>query len=245
MIDKIEGIVVGEKSHGETSKIIEIITKEHGVIGVIAKGAKSLKSDFRTTTTKLTYGYFYMNYKEGKLSVLTNVDVITNFLNIQKDITRISYATYMLDLVDQVIRQNSDKRVFDNLIASLNKIDEQFDPVMIASILELKCLDYLGVMPILNGCSICGSKTNLVTLSSDRGGYVCKNCLTNEKIVSEKTMKLIRLFYYVDISKISTLEVSNESKKEIQLFLEQYYDRYTGLYLKSKSLLNQLNKLNV
>jgi DNA repair protein RecO (recombination protein O) len=53
------------------------------------------------------------------------------------------------------------------------------------------------------------------------------------------------MFYYVDISKISSLEISNDSKKEIHLFLEQYYDRYTGLYLKSKSLLNQLNKLNV
>lgn len=245
MIDKIEGIVVGERPHGETSKIIQLLTKEYGVIGVIAKGARNLKSDFRTTTTKLTYGYFYMNYKEGKLSVLTSVDVIMNFLNIQKDITRISYASYMLDLVEQVTRQNIDKRIFENLLASLIKIDEEFDPVMISSILELKCLDYLGVMPMLDGCSTCGSKTNLVTLSSDRGGYVCKNCLTNEKIVSEKTMKLIRMFYYVDISKISSLEISNESKKEIQFFLEQYYDRYTGLYLKSKSLINQLNKLNV
>lgn len=245
MIDKIEGIVVGERAHGETSKIIQILTKEYGVIGVIAKGARSLKSNLRTTTTKLTYGYFYMNYKEGKLSILTSVDVISNFPNIQKDIMKISYASYMLDLGEQVMRQNIDDRIFDNLLASLTKVNEGFDPVIISSILELKCLDYLGVMPILNGCSICGSKTNLVTLSSDRGGYVCQNCLTTEKIVSEKTMKLIRMFYYVDISKITVLEISNESKKEIHFFLDQYYDRYTGLYLKSKSLLSQLNKLNV
>lgn len=245
MIDKIEGIVVGERAHGETSKIIQILTKEYGVIGVIAKGARSLKSNLRTTTTKLTYGYFYMNYKEGKLSILTSVDVISNFSNIQKDIMKISYASYMLDLGEQVMRQNIDDRIFDNLLASLTKVNEGFNPVIISSILELKCLDYLGVMPILNGCSICGSKTNLVTLSSDRGGYVCQNCLTTEKIVSEKTMKLIRMFYYVDISKITVLEISNESKKEIHFFLDQYYDRYTGLYLKSKSLLSQLNKLNV
>lgn len=245
MIEKIEGIVVGERAHGETSKIIQILTKDYGVIGVIAKGARSLKSNLRTTTAKLTYGYFYMNYKEDKLSILTNVDVISSFLNIQKDIIKISYASYIIDLAEQVMRQNIDERIFDNLLSSLMKIDEGFDPIIISSILELKCLDYLGVMPILNGCSICGSKTNLVTLSSDRGGYVCKNCLTTEKIVSEKTMKLMRMFYYVDISKISSLEISNESKKEIHLFLEHYYDRYTGLYLKSKSLLNQLNKLNV
>jgi len=245
MVDKIEGIVVGEKAHGETSKIIQLLTKEYGVIGVIAKGARKLKSDLRSSTAKLTHGYFYMNYKEGKLSILTNVDVISSFRNIQKDITKISYASYMLDLSEQVTRQNQDERIFDNLLASLTKIEDGFDPIIICSILELKYLDYLGVMPILNGCSICGSKTNLVTLSSDRGGYVCKNCLTNEKIVSEKTMKLMRMFYYVDISKISVLEIGNDSKREIHSFLDQYYDRYTGLYLKSKSLLNQINKINM
>jgi len=243
MIDKIEGIVVSERAHGETSKIIQILTKEYGIIGVIAKGARKLKSDFRSSTTKLVHGYFYMNYKEDKLSILTGVDVITNFRNIQKDITKISYASYMLDLAEQVMKQNYDDRIYDNLISALNKVEADFDPIIICSILELKYLDYLGVMPILDGCSICGTKTDLVTLSSDRGGYVCKNCLTTERIVSEKTMKLIRMFYYVDISKISTLEISSDSKKEIHSFLEQYYDRYTGLYLKSKSLLNQLNKL--
>lgn len=243
MIDKIEGIVVSERAHGETSKIIQILTKDYGVIGVIAKGARTLKSDFRSSTTKLIHGYFYMNYKENKLSILTSVDVISNFRNIQKDIMKISYASYMLDLAGQVMKQNPDERVYSNLLSALNKIDNNFDPVIICSILELKYLDYLGVMPILDGCAICGSKTNLVTLSSDKGGYVCRDCLTTERIVSEKTMKLIRMFYYVDISKISSLEISGDSKKEIHSFLDQYYDRYTGLYLKSKSLLSQLNKL--
>lgn len=245
MIDKIEGIVISERVHGETSKIINILTREYGIIGVIAKGARKLKSDIRTSTSKLVHGYFYMNYKEGKLSILTSVDVISSFRNIQTDIERISYASYILDLTEQVARHNPDAECFDNLLAALNKIDEGFEPSVICSILELKYLEYLGVMPILDGCSICGSKTNLVTLSSDRGGYICKGCLTNEKIVSEKTMKLIRMFYYVDISKITSLEISNDSKREIHMFLDQYYDRYTGLYLKSKSLLNQINKINM
>lgn len=245
MIDKIEGIVISERVHGETSKIINILTREYGIIGVIAKGARKLKSDIRTSTSKLVYGYFYMNYKEGKLSILTSVDVLSSFRNIQTDIERISYASYILDLTEQVVRHNPDANCFDNLLAALTKIDEGFDSSVICSILELKFLEYLGVMPILDGCSICGAKTNLITLSSDRGGYICKNCLTNEKIVSEKTMKLIRMFYYVDISKITSLEISNDSKREIHMFLDQYYDRYTGLYLKSKSLLNQINKINM
>ena len=51
------------------------------------------------------------------------------------------------------------------------------------------------------------------------------------------------MFYYVDINKISKLEISNKIKMEINDFLDEYYDKYTGLYLKTKSFLKNLNKL--
>ena len=129
------------------------------------------------------------------------------------------------------------------LIESLEKINDSYDPLVITNILELKYLEYLGVMPVLDKCSICGSNKGIATLSSYSGGYVCNNCLTNEKIVSEKTIKIIRMFFYVDISKISNIDISNLVKKEINDFLDDYYDRYTGLYLKSKSLLKNINKV--
>ena len=53
------------------------------------------------------------------------------------------------------------------------------------------------------------------------------------------------MLYYVDISKISKLDISDKCKKEINVFLDLYYDRYTGLYLKSKDFLKNLNKVVV
>lgn len=242
-IEEVEGVIASETDYGETSKILNIITKEYGLIGVIAKGCRSLKSPLRSMTSKLTYGKFIIYYKEGKLSTLKEVSIISPFKNLRKDITSISYAAYILELSEGVIKQSKNKKIFDLLIESLNKIDEGFDPLVIMNILELKYLDYLGVMPVLDGCSMCGSKYGIVTLSSYRGGYVCDKCYTNEKMVSEKTIKLIRMFYYVDISKISKLDVSSKSKNEINMFLDDYYSRYTGLYLKSKKFIQSLQKL--
>jgi DNA repair protein RecO (recombination protein O) len=48
------------------------------------------------------------------------------------------------------------------------------------------------------------------------------------------------MFYYVDISKIDKLEISEEIKKEIDTFLNEYYDKYTGMYLKSKDFLRRI-----
>lgn len=242
MIERIEGIIIKEKSYSETSKLITLITKEHGIINLLAKGAKTLKSSLRSTTTKLTHGYFNIIYKENKLSTLKEVDIIEYYKNIKKDINKISYATYILELVEQVIKQTNNEEVFDNLVASLKKIEENMNPLVITNILELKCLDYLGVMPILDCCSICGNE-NIITISADQGGYLCKNCRKEETIVDEKTIKLIRMFYYVDINKIEKLEISKKISEEINYFLNSYYERYTGLYLKSKKFIEKLSKV--
>ena len=178
MIIDVEGIVLDERAYGETSKIINVLTKDYGIIGMIAKGARSLKSELRSTTTKLTYGLFHIYYKEDKLSTLTSVDVLNRFKNIQKDITKISYATFALDLARQVVKQYYTQAIYEMLIAALLKIDEGFDPLVITNILELKYLEYLGVMPIVEACSVCGNKEGIVTLSVERGGYVCQNCHT-------------------------------------------------------------------
>lgn len=245
MIDQIEGIVIKETPYRETSKVIQIITKDYGIISCLAKGSRSLKSELRTVTTKMTYGIFHMHYKEGKLSTLMSVDVVHPLKEIKKDITKISYASFILELTEQVIKQSIDSEIYPLLIASLRKIEEGYDPLVITNILELKYLFYLGVAPILDACSICGSKKSIATLSSDRGGYVCNDCLNNEVMVSEKTIKLIRMFFYVDISKITTLEITDFVKKEINQFLDSYYDRYTGLYLKSKAFLKNLSKTEI
>ena len=242
MIEKVEGIVINEKAYGETSKISNVITKEYGIIGIIAKGARTLKSEFRVSTAKLSYAYFNIIYKEGKLSTLVSADIINPFKSIIKDINKISYAVYILELSEQVVKQTN-QNIFDLMLSGLIKINEGYDPLIIMNIIELKYLDYLGVMPVLDRCSVCGSTNNIVTLSSDKGGYVCKNCYSTEKIISEKAIKLIRLFYYVDISKISKLEIGDVSKKEINDFLDMYYDRYTGLYLRSKTFLKNLEKV--
>ena len=60
--------------------------------------------------------------------------------------------------------------------------------------------------------------------------------------MDEKTIKLIRMFNYVDISKIKELNIADKNKNEINKFLENYYDRYTGIYLKSKDFLTQLRE---
>mgnify|MGYP004616593671 CR=1 FL=1 len=92
-------------------------------------------------------------------------------------------------------------------------------------------------------CVNCGNKHDIVTISSYKGGYLCKNCARGEVIVNIKTIKLLRMFYYVDINKITKLDVSDNIQHELTQFIYDYYDRYSGLYLKSREFLSNLEKI--
>lgn len=244
-IEKVEGIVFQEKDYSESSKIINLITKEHGVIGVIAKGSRKPKSKFANVTSKFIYGQFHLYYKEDGLSTLIEVDVIDTLRNIRLDLMKISYLSFLCELVSQVLKQtNSEERkvVYSDFVKAFLKINEGFNEVVITNILELKILPYLGVNPILDECAICGTTKEIVTVNAEKYGFICKNCYKNEYIVNPNTIKILRMLYYVDIEKISKLDISQEVINEINQFIDQFYDKHTGLYLKSKEFLKKITK---
>jgi len=243
MIQKVEGIIVSEKDYSESSKIINVLTKEYGLIGIMAKGAKKLKSGLSGVTTKLTFGYFHIYYKEDKMSQLISVDVINRLKNIKKDIEKMSYASYIVELSSSIAKDAFDEELFILCRDTILKIEEEFDPLVLTNILELKYLDYLGVRPSVDACSICGSKQNIVTMNAHASGYICRKCHHGEKIVSMQAIKYIRMFYYLNIAKISKLEIKDSVKREIDDFVTEYYDEYTGLYIKSKLFLKNLKRI--
>ena len=242
-IESFEGIILSETNYSESSKILNVLTDKHGLIGVISKGCRNMKSKLRGVSRKLIYGTLHVYYKENGLSTLIGVDVINSFSKTMMDLEKISYASFILDLTYQVVKQTESEEIFELLKNSLIKLEEGIPPLPLTNIVELKLLDYLGVAPNVDSCCHCGSTKGIVTLSSEDGGYICKDCYDNEPLVSEKTIKMIRMYYYVDISSITKLDVSNEVTKEINSFLDDYYDRFTGLYVKSKDFIKKINQL--
>ena len=243
MIREIEGIIVSTVDYKESSKIINIFTKDEGIIGVLARGSKRLKSNISASSNVLTYGIFHINVRNNGMGNLLDVDVINNFKCIKSDLLKINYSCFLLELASQVYRHDNDNNIYKLLIDGLNKINDGYDENVITSIMELKMLDYLGIRPVIDKCVSCGSSDDIVTISSYKGGYLCKNCIGTEKVLNIKTLKLIRMFYYLDISKISKIDISSNIMKEINNFIDDYYDRYAGLYLKSKALLYDI-KIN-
>lgn len=238
-IKAIEGIILSGTNYSESSKILKLFTKEFGIISVMSKGCRRLKSKLRSVSNPLVYGTYHVYYKKEGISTMIDCDIKDAFLNSQLDMKRLSYSTFLLEFVSNIYRQNEDAKLFDLLINALKKIDDGFEAHIICDIVQFQALDYLGVSLSLDACAVCASTSNIVTISSDAGGYLCKDCRMDEKIYSEKMYKVIRLFAYVDISKISKLDIAMSTLKEIDEFIDDYYERYTGIYMGTKNILKK------
>ena len=239
----VKGLVLNETNYSDSSKILNVLTSEYDLIGIISKGCRNLKSKLRGSSRKLVYGTFHFYYKENALSTLISIDVISDYPKTVMNLENVVYASYLLDLTRQVVKQSKDKDILTLIIAALDKIEDGLNPAVITNILELKYLDFLGVSPIVTGCAVCGKTTNIVSLSPTAGGFICKNCYQNEGYYSDKAIKLLQMYYYVDLEKITKIDVNPKVNEEINKFLEDYYDRYTGIYLNSKKMLKNVLKL--
>ena len=43
-LEKVKGIIISDVDFKESSKVLQVLTKEYGKIGIISKGCKNIKS---------------------------------------------------------------------------------------------------------------------------------------------------------------------------------------------------------
>ena len=116
MIKKVEGIIVSTVDYKESSKIINIFSKEDGIIGVLAKGSKNLKSKISATSNVLCYGVFHLNYSKTKLPTLMEVDILDSLKEIRKDLQKTNYSLYLIELTTNVYKHGKDEYIYNLLI---------------------------------------------------------------------------------------------------------------------------------
>ncbi|MEW9107787.1 MAG: DNA repair protein RecO [Cytobacillus gottheilii] len=247
MLEKCEGIVIRTANYGESNKIVTFYTREWGKVGMMARGAKKPNSRLSAVTQPFTYGYFLMQRGSG-LGTMQQGEMISSMRSIKEDIFLTAYAAYIVELLDRSVEDRKPNPfLFELLFQSLNLINEGYDPDIIMNIFEMKILNTLGLYPVLNQCAVCGSTDGHFSFSIREGGLICHRCLEKDPYhykLSPAAVRLLRLFYYFDLSRLGDISVKEETKAELKKIITAYYDENSGLNLKSKKFLNQMEKFD-
>jgi DNA repair protein RecO (recombination protein O) len=245
MLQKCEGIVIRSTDYGETNKIITIYTREWGKIGFMARGAKKPNSRLTAITQLFTYGYFLVQRGSG-LGSLQQGEIISSMRSIREDIFLTAYSSYLVELTDKgTDEKKPNPFLFELLYQTLNYLNEGYDQDVLVNIYEMKMLNVMGLYPILNQCSVCGCTDGHFSFSFREGGFLCHRCLEKDPYhfkISQATVKLLRLFYYIDLSRLGNISLKQETKAELKKVISTYYDEYSGLHLKTKKFLDSMNQ---
>lgn len=246
MLEKCEGIILRSSSYGETNKIVTIYSKEWGKIGVMARGAKKPASRLSGITLPFTYAYFLVQKSKG-LSVLQQGETIQSFKKIKADIFLTAYVSYMAELLDKATEEKKpNPYLFELFLQCIEYMEEGYDAQIIMHIFEMKMLTVLGITPHMQDCVICHSSEGTFSFSLRHAGIICHACKSQDAYVlqvSDKTIRLLRVFYYFDLNRLGTISVSEQTKKEISHVLETYLIEYAGITLKTRRFLKQMDLL--
>ncbi|MEG0259794.1 MAG: DNA repair protein RecO [Lysinibacillus sp.] len=245
MLYKWEGIVIKARAYGESNKIVTLMTREAGKVAAMARGAKKPSSRLASVTQPFTYGMFMVQHHTG-MGSLQQGEHMNSMRHIREDIMATAYASYIVELVDRLVEEGKpEPYAFDVLLQALQAIEDGYDAEAITLFVEWKMLPYTGVQPILHACASCGAIDGEFAFSFTQGGFLCHRCYHKDRYIIRLTptqLKLIRMFYTVPIEQIGKLDLKKETKYFIKKIVTTIYEEQTGIRLKTKKFIEQLER---
>ena len=232
---KTKGIILKRANLGEADRILTIYTKDFGKIKAIAKGIRKIKS-------KLAGSLELFCLDDLMIAEGRNLDVICGavtekcFYNLRNDLKATNTAYYLADVIDKLSdEEEPHKEVYELLDELLSEINGENAEILLP-FFEIKFLSEMGYKPELFSCVSCKVKikNGKNHFDFDEGGLVCEKCGKNQMQISEKAVKLLRLFLKHDIIYIKKINLDTKTVKEVEKVTQNYLKYSSGKEFKSE-----------
>ena len=223
---KVNGIIIAENNMGDFDKMLTILTPNLGKIGCSAKGSRRPKSLLLSGTQFLCFGE-YMLFKGAEHYTMNSCETIELFYNIRTDLDKLTYASYITKIINDVTTENQNSfntlKLFLNTLYMISETDKDLD--FIVSVFKLRILKVLGFMPNIKECSNCKTKENITHFSIIDDGFKCNICSkqdTGAIEMSDATKNAIIYILKADSKKIFSFELSERCRKELEIISSIY-----------------------
>jgi DNA repair protein RecO (recombination protein O) len=194
-------ICLRKTEYSETSQILTLFSREHGVTRVIAKGAhrrtKAGASKFDGGIDLLDVGEAVFSHDLARdLPPLTEWSLREGHLELRKNLRGIYLGLYSAELASRLIEEHDPHvQLFDRLEAALPELATARREETFLSF-QLDLLRESGYLAELFVCVCCGTTMDdraPCFFSAARGGIVCRNCEQTTPDRSSFDPRLLRL----------------------------------------------------
>lgn len=171
--DRLHGLVWKRSDFRESSRLITLLTPEHGRLVVLGKGAHRSNSQclgridlFNSVAVKIS---------GGTLPVLHRVRLLHEPRGL-RSVPRFQAASYLAELFDPAFLPGRADAILFELLTGGLKLLERCPIAAIPQIvcgIELRYLDTQGHCPTLTACTQCGAPAASTPLHAGRQGLFC------------------------------------------------------------------------
>lgn len=247
---RTQGVVLRYTDFKESDRMLTLFSPKYGKMSILARGCRKPKSKFLSVTQLFAYGE-YILLRKGDIYILTQGDIIDTFFDIRVDVEKYAYASYVIDLVEEVIvagEQNTP--LFYLLLQVLSYFAySDLNPRDITHIFELKLADIMGYRPDLDSCMVCSLPvSNPVYFSPSKGGLICSECYKVDKEgynIQMGTVQVMRYILDMDLKRMGILKISPQYRGELDKILSSYLEKRLEKRLKTRNFIEHLQGLGL
>jgi len=166
--------------YSETSQVLTLLTRDGGVVRLMAKGTKRPRSKSGGRVDLLAEGRCVYASGRGALATLMEFAESTAHTPVRRDLGRLNVALYMLELCGALLGDDDPHpAIFDLLHNGLARL-EQADaaPGAVLAYFQWRIARHAGLLGALDACVACGRPVGSrgAYFTSVDGGLLCADC---------------------------------------------------------------------
>ncbi|MDP8213991.1 MAG: DNA repair protein RecO [Candidatus Euphemobacter frigidus] len=243
---KIRGIILQSRDYTETSKLVNFLTPEQGLLKTLAKGARRSTSPLRGKLELLNYGtlVFYPS-RSSDLHLLAQFDLLIPFPEALNTLEKSAFFHYLAELASSAAYGGEHSRdLFELLFHTLRNASKIHAFFQGRLWFEIRYLHLLGVLPPLDRCSKCRRSLKFgARFSLRKSNWFCPDCGGSGDDMLSIEPGLLAAISYISrssLEQVVKLKLSSRQSAVLGRLLRYLIDSSVDKKIKSRRFLDQV-----
>jgi len=245
-----EGIVLRRVNYAEADRVLTVLTREHGKVGVIVRGVRRAGSRMAAQTDLFERSRMQLAEGRGELLVLAQAQRASGPPpGLTGDPRRSACAAVIAELTDRVLEgHHPDPEVYALVAGSLDELgDPGRDPRRALVWFGRQMIDRLGYAPQLERCASCSRPLAeaAAVFSAPGGGLLCPDCRPGDPSAiacSVRAIKVLRVAAAGDAATWDRLRLDPKTLSTLEAIIERELEHHLDRRLRSWEVLRALER---
>ena len=215
---------------------------------MLAKGVRTDKKHIAASFEPFTrVSLVYYEKVKSDTHLLSEVQILDSQAFVRSRLDRLSYASYLTDLVDTFFGIYDPHPEVFNLLAEAFQLFKNTCPVNIVSVFEVKLLEQIGWLPVLTQCVVCGSgDLERAFFSPKQGGVLCAKCDRSEKRtvpLSAQAIRTLIAFLKEEFEEAVKVKLDLQTERELERVIRRFIEFRLEYPLRSSRFLSEIRSV--